>query len=132
MTLRCHCGMERCQKSSSSTSLRELQAKCTAGWPPDISELIQERMRSRASRRSRCCARGWLDEGQPTKVVEPVEWNLPNRRLKKLKRDGVLVHLYAGEKGFNLLRSFPKKRGETWRLMENDVKARHVETSKSV
>lgn len=41
-------------------------------------------------------------------MVEPGERNLPNRRLKKLKRDGVLVHLYAGEEGFNLLRSFHK------------------------
>ena len=49
-----------------------------------------------------------MDEGQATVVVEPGEWNLPNRRLKKLKRDGVLVHLYAGEEGFNLLRSFHK------------------------
>ena len=65
-------------------------------------------------------------------MVEPGEWNLPNRRLKKLKRDGVLVHLYAGEEGFNLLRSFPKKRGETWWLMEIDVKPRHVDTRRSV
>ena len=55
-------------------------------------------------------------------IVEPGDWrNLPgNRRLKKkLKRDGVVVHLYAGEEeGFSLTRSFQQQGGETWRLME--------------
>ena len=59
-------------------------------------------------------------------IVEPGEWrNLPgNRRLKKkLQRDGVLVHLYAGEEaGFNLSRSFQQNGGEPWRLMEIDIK----------
>ena len=59
-------------------------------------------------------------------IVEPGEWrSLPgNRRLKKkLKRDGVVVHLYAGEEeGFSLTRSFQQNGGETWRLMEIDEK----------
>jgi len=59
--------------------------------------------------------------------VEP-----PEPKAEEVEEEWVLVHLYAGEKGFNLLRSFPKKRGETWRLMENDVKPRHVDTRRSV
>lgn len=59
-------------------------------------------------------------------IFEPGEWrNLPgNRRLKKkLKRDGVVVHLFAGEEeGFSLTRSFQQHGRETWRLMAIDEK----------
>ena len=59
-------------------------------------------------------------------IFEPGEWrNLPgNRRLKKkLKRDGVVVRLYAGEEeGFSLTRSFQQHGRETWRLMAIDEK----------
>ena len=59
-------------------------------------------------------------------VVTPGEWNcLPaNKRIRKrLQRDGMLLHLYAGEEtGFTLSRAYKQVGGNPTRLLEIDIK----------
>ena len=59
-------------------------------------------------------------------VVSPGEWNgLPlNRRMRRrLKQEGFVLHLYAGEKeGFSLQRALKQVGGDEARLLEIDVK----------
>lgn len=58
--------------------------------------------------------------------VEPGEWSdLPGnkRQRKRWRRDGVVVHLYAGEStGFTMSRSWKQQGGEEAKLLEIDVK----------
>ena len=64
----------------------------------------------------------WIQEGLKCEVGE---WNhLPcNKRMRKrMKRDGYLLHLFAGpDQGFTLHRAWHQVGGEGWQLLEVDV-----------
>ena len=64
----------------------------------------------------------WIQEGLKCEVGE---WNhLPcNKRMRKrMKRDGYLLHLFAGpDQGFTLHRAWHQVGGESWQLLEVDV-----------
>ena len=126
----------------------EIQVRCAEGCPQISRSLALELIQEIEDAKQGIKEKGMKFEGElswmreliethpilknlPTEIKnnlieEPGEWrNLPgNRRLKKkLRRDGVVVHLYAGEaEGFSLSRSFQQQGGETWRLMEIDEK----------
>ena len=105
--------IEEIEKMKSGASLRSLDLKGEVEW---MKELVETHpvLKTLPQR---------IKDGL---VVEPGDWNkLPGnrRQRKKLKKEGVVIHLFAGgEEGFTLSRSLKQQGGDPLKLVEIDIK----------